>query len=118
MTERERDRERLPRWRTDDPALDQQIVELLDAAGVTENRDQLFEIVATAVLLGLDHTERLDLKITNAALKEMRAAFKVFAPYREVPKVTIFGSARTLPEDPLYTQTRDAAAALAAAGWM
>jgi hypothetical protein len=118
MTERERDRERLPRWRTDDPALDQQIVELLDAAGVTENRDQLFEIVATAVLLGLDHTERLDLKITNAALKEMRAAFKVFAPYRHVPKVTMFGSARTLPDDPLYAQARDLAAALAATGWM
>src|SRR5205807_9622220 len=62
--------------------------------------------------------DRLNLKITNAALKEMRSAFKVFAPYREVPKVTIFGSARTLPDDPLYEQTRELAAALAERGWM
>jgi hypothetical protein len=48
----------------------------------------------------------------------MREAFKVFAPYREVPKVTIFGSARTRPDDPLYVQTRDLAGALAAAGWI
>ena len=61
-----------------------------------------------ACALAGDDADRLDLKITNAALKEMRAAFNVFAPYREVPKVTIFGSARTTPDDPLYAQTRDA----------
>src|SRR4051812_30490254 len=48
----------------------------------------------------------------------MRDAFKVFAPYRDVPKVTMFGSARTLPDDPLYAQARDLAAALARNGWM
>ena len=37
-----------------------------------------------------------DLKITTAALKEMRYGYKVFAPYRHVRKVTVFGSARTL----------------------
>jgi uncharacterized protein (TIGR00730 family) len=45
-------------------------------------------------------------------------AFKVFAPYRHVPKITMFGSARTLPEDPLYAQARDLAAALAQHDWM
>jgi uncharacterized protein (TIGR00730 family) len=110
--------DRLPRYRTGDPELDRRIVELLDAAGATENRDQLFEILATAILLAKDGTARLDLKITNAALKEMRNAFKVFAPYRHVSKVTMFGSARTLPDDPLYAQARDLAAALAAQGWM
>ena len=65
-----------------------------------------------------DGLDRLDLKITNAALKEMREAFNVFAPYHGVPKVTMFGSARTLPDDPLYAQARDLAAALAGHGWM
>ena len=34
----------------------------------------------------------------------------MFAPYRHVRKITMFGSARTLPSDPLYAQARDLAA--------
>lgn len=106
------------RYRTGDPDLDERLLEVLQTAGATEDVDQLFEILVSAVRLAGDKADRLNLKITNAALKEMREAFKLFAPYREVPKVTIFGSARTLPEDPLYLQTRDLASALAAAGWI
>jgi len=61
---------------------------------------------------------RLDIKIATAALHEMIHAFHVFAPYRDIPKVTIFGSARTLPDDPLYAQARALAAEMAAQGWM
>jgi uncharacterized protein (TIGR00730 family) len=111
--------DRLPRYRTGNSDLDRRLVELLDAAGAADDRDQLFEILAIAVRLATDDdVARLDLKITNAALKEMREAFKVFAPYRSIPKVTMFGSARTLPEDPLYAQARDLAAALASRDWM
>jgi uncharacterized protein (TIGR00730 family) len=110
--------ERLPRYRTKDRDLDRRLVEILDACGVTANRDQLFEILVTAVRLATDNADRLDLKITNAALKELRYAFKVFAPYKDIPKVTIFGSARTLPDDPLYAQARAFAASIAACGWM
>jgi len=110
--------ERLPRYRTKDRELDQRLVEILDAVGATANRDQLFEILVTAVRLAADSADRLDLKITNAALKELRYAFKVFAPYRDIPKVTIFGSARTLPDDPLYAQARSFAARIAGEGWM
>jgi uncharacterized protein (TIGR00730 family) len=110
--------ERLPRYRTGDRELDQRLVDLLDAAGATANRDQLFELLATGVRLAGDDADRLDLKIANAALKEMRHAFRLFAPYRGVRKVTMFGSARTLPDDPLYAQARSFAAAIAAEGWM
>ena len=110
--------ERLPRYRTGRPELDDLIVELLDATGAEENRDQLFEILVSATGLGTDDVERLDLKITNAALRELRGAFRVFAPYRTVPKATMFGSARTLPDDPLYAQAKDVARRLAEAGWM
>ncbi len=47
----------------------------------------------------------------------MAEGFEVFAPYRHVRKVTMFGSARTLPTDPLYGQARDLAALLASHGW-
>ena len=109
---------RLPAYTTGDPAVDQRLVEVLDAVGAERDRDQLFEVLVSGVRLAADHADRLDLKIANAALKEMRAAYNVFAPYREVPKVTIFGSARTKPEDPLYTQTTELARAMADRSWM
>ncbi|HSH61961.1 MAG TPA: TIGR00730 family Rossman fold protein, partial [Acidimicrobiales bacterium] len=101
------------------PELDERIVDLLVASGAPVDRwDQLFEILVTAMGLGRDDVDRLDLKITSTALREMRKAFAVFAPYHSTPKVTVFGSARALPEDPLYRQARDVASQLAAAGWM
>jgi uncharacterized protein (TIGR00730 family) len=93
------------------------LTELLDSLGVRANRDQLLEILGTVVRLAEHGTDRLDLKITNAALKEMAEAFAVFAPYKTERKITMFGSARTLPTDPLYAQARDLAAVLARHGW-
>src|SRR5918998_2140897 len=109
---------RLPAYRTGNDAVDERLVEVLDEVGAERDRDQLFEILVSGVRLAADRADRLDLKIANAALKEMRAAYNVFAPYREIPKVTIFGSARTRPDDPLYAQTTSLAAALAERGWM
>ena len=90
----------------------------IEAAGITENPDLVARILATGIGMGLDDADRLDLKITSAALTEMRAAFRLFAPYEGVPKVTIFGSARTRSDDALYRQASDMAASLAARGWM
>ena len=100
------------------PEIDDQLVALLDQLGTNENRDQIYEILATVAQLATDDIARLDLKITNAALREMRSAFRAFRPYGGVPKVTMFGSARTLPTDPLYEQARQTARLLADQGWM
>ena len=51
-------------------------------------------------------------------MTEIREAFMVFAPYRHIPKVTVFGSARTATHDPVYEQARRIAEALAERGWM
>ena len=59
-----------------------------------------------------------DLKIANAALAEMTEAFRVFRPYRKIRKMTMFGSARTLPDDPVYILARDLASQMAQADWM
>lgn len=99
-------------------ALSAEINRVLDDAGVHADRRLVMRMLRTAVLLGEDGTSRLDLKIASAALAEMRDAFRLFAPYGDIPKVTVFGSARTLHDDPLYVQARDVAAALAAEGWM
>lgn len=96
---------------------DDLVQQLLEASGATANRDVLRDILRTAQGLAGDHADRLDLKITAAALKEMRAAFAMFAPLKGTPKVTIFGSARTASHDPLYHQARDLAHELAEVGW-
>lgn len=100
------------------PAVTDDIRRLLADAGIGEDADLVARILATGVGLGLDDSDRLDLKITSAALTEMRAAFALFAPYRGVPKVTVFGSARTRPESELYRLTVDLTAALSERGWM
>lgn len=106
------------RYRTGDDELDRQLLAVLDRAGASHDRDQLFELLVSAARLASDDADRLDLKIANAALKEMRAAFRAFAPYRDRPKATIFGSARTLVDHPTYEQAKTLAARLAAEQWM
>ncbi len=93
------------------------IESLLDSIGSPANRDQLVEILTTVARLGGNDSDRLDLKITSTALKEMADAFFMFAPYRNVRKLTMFGSARTEPSDPLYAQARELAKVLAVNGW-
>lgn len=95
-----------------------EIEAVLDEAGVTTDRRLVMRMLRTAILLGEDGADRLDLKIASAALAEMRDAFRLFAPFRGVPKVSVFGSARTRHDDPLYLQARDIASALAGDGWM
>jgi uncharacterized protein (TIGR00730 family) len=101
------------------PAVEEFLARLDGAdADHERNRDLVAELLASVAGLLRDDTDRLDLKIASAALSEMRAAFRVFAPYRDTPKVTMFGSARILPDDPLYVQARSLAARLSERGWM
>jgi len=109
--------DKLPRYRTGDAALDDAALALVNQAG-GDDPDLIFELVASALRLARDHAGRGDLKIANAALKEMRYAFHVFEPYRAERKVAIFGSARTRPDDPLYDLARRFATAISAHEWM
>ncbi|WP_040495711.1 LOG family protein, partial [Ilumatobacter nonamiensis] len=91
---------------------------LVAELGVSENVRLAESLVSEAIGLVGDEPDTLDLKIAAAALTEMREAYRVFAPYKDEAKVSIFGSARTRPDDPLYAQARDLAALLAERGWM
>ena len=115
VTRRQR---RTARNSSGDAGIDAEIEALLDSAGAVADRDVLTDIFVSGVRLAGDRADRLDLKIASAALKEMEEAFVAFAPYKHVRKVTIFGSARTLPEDPSYIQARTLAHELAERGWM
>ncbi|MCA9192952.1 MAG: LOG family protein [Planctomycetales bacterium] len=65
-----------------------------------------------------DGTTRGDLKILSRTLRELRYAFKVFQPFRRQRKVTLFGSARTQPDQPAYQQAVEFGRAMAGHGWM
>jgi len=76
------------------------------------------DIVATANNLRRDGASVGDLKIVAGAFKEMRRAFKVFAPYRHIRKVSTFGSARTQPGDPVFQLAEAFARRVADRGFM
>jgi uncharacterized protein (TIGR00730 family) len=88
-----------------------------DTLSVAQARE-LRAMVDSLSDLAREGTSVGDLKIANVALGEMAEAFRVFRPYRHVRKLTMFGSARTRPDDPVYILARNLAAHLAAADWM
>ncbi|MHC4458594.1 MAG: Rossman fold protein, TIGR00730 family, partial [Planctomycetota bacterium] len=65
------------------------------------------EMILAALKAGQEDGEKADLRLMNATMKEMRFTTKVFSPYRDVKKVTVFGSARTKPEETLYAMARE-----------
>src|SRR5213594_1238651 len=60
----------------------------------------LEEVVVTALKLAGESVPQGDQRLVSAALKELRHAFRVFAPWRDRRKVSIFGSARTPRDHP------------------
>src|SRR3954452_1049157 len=97
---------------------DERVTRLVAELGLSKDVRLSEEFLTESLGLLTDRPDTLDLKIAASAIAEMRDAFAMFAPYKDVRKVTIFGSARTTKEDPLYEQARAAAHGLAEAGWM
>ncbi len=83
-----------------DQSLDARIRELVATSGCTKSCALIEEMIITALKMGRDQTTTADLKLFNRALKEMRYAARVFAPYRHTRKIVVFGSARTDPAAP------------------
>jgi uncharacterized protein (TIGR00730 family) len=73
-------------------------------------------LVVTALKLHRDGATRGNLKLINTAVKEIRYSNLVFSRHDE-PKVTIYGSARTLETDPNYELTEQFAERMAKHGW-
>jgi hypothetical protein len=95
-----------------------QIDEWLRTQNGSGNEDQFASILRTVVKLAEDNAGRGDLKILSRAMQELRHAFRIFAPYRQVRKVSIFGSTRVQESDPYYGLAKGVAKRLAEAGFM
>src|SRR5512139_2013346 len=101
-----------------DRELKRRIQELIVYKGGGHNPDLVADIVENALRLLADVEERGDVRVIQTAVRELRYAFKLFAPYHGVRKVTLFGSARTPPTAGQYQQARAFARQIADAGWM
>ncbi|MBN1587050.1 MAG: TIGR00730 family Rossman fold protein [Candidatus Omnitrophica bacterium] len=90
----------------------------IESKGGCANADQIKDIILTALFMVEDDVDRGDLKIMNSALRELRRAFKVFSPFRNIRKVSIFGSARTPKDHPHYQQAKEFGRKIVDKGWM
>ncbi len=103
--------------RTNGP-VDEGIDRLIELAGPVGQPDLVREMILAALKAGQEDGRRADLKLMNSTLKEMRFTTKVFGAYRQARKVTVFGSARTRPEEIVYTLAQEFGRRLAEAGYM
>lgn len=98
--------------------LSEKIQNLLDAAGVEQERELAAEMIQAVLKLAHDQPGRGDMKLLVRSYKELRYALKVFKPYRQRRKVSVFGSARTVASHPNYLLALQFGKLLADAGFM
>jgi uncharacterized protein (TIGR00730 family) len=103
--------------RTNGP-MDEAIEQLIKLAEGIHRPEYVREMILAALKAGQEDDASADLKLMNTTLKEMRFTSKIFGPYRSKRKVTVFGSARTLPEEPVYQTANLFGRKLAEAGYM
>ncbi len=94
------------------------IQELITKVGGIHHPSLVKEMIIAALKAGQETTYLADMKMLNNTMKEMRYTNKVFAPYRHKKKVTIFGSARTGPDEANYQLCREFSRRLVERGFM
>jgi uncharacterized protein (TIGR00730 family) len=104
-------------FKKNSPEIEDRIAELMNLVGVNHGRI-IREMILSALKAGHDIDYLADLKQLRTTMKEMRYTSKVFGPYRNKRKVTIFGSARTMPDEPIYQKCVEFSRMLAEKGYM
>jgi len=101
-----------------DPELRRRVQELIAYKGGGYNEENVADIIENALKLLTDVQDTGDVRVIQTALRELRYAFKLFAPYSQTRKVAIFGSARTLPTRMEYEQAVEFGRKIVQAGFM
>jgi uncharacterized protein (TIGR00730 family) len=101
-----------------DPELKRRIQDLIDYKGGGFNQENVADIIENALKLLKDVEDSGDVRVIQTAVRELRYAFRLFAPYADKRKVTIFGSARTQPSRVEYQQGVEFGRKIAEAGFM
>src|SRR5271156_1887405 len=101
-----------------DPKLKKQIEELIQSKGGGHNESEVADIIENALKLLTDVKDTGDVRVIQTAIRELRYSFRLFAPYAGKRKVSIFGSARTQPDNVEYQQAADFGRKIVRAGFM
>lgn len=101
-----------------DTELKRRIEELITHKGGGYNEDAVADIIENALKLLADVKDSGDVRVIQTAVRELRYAFKLFAPYADKRKVTMFGSARTGADKREYQQAVDFGRKIVEAGFM
>ena len=80
-----------------DPELKRRIQELIEYRGGGYNEESVADMIENALKVLTDVKDSGDVRVMQTAMRELRYAFRLFAPYAGTRKVTILGSARTQP---------------------
>ncbi|MDY7016343.1 MAG: LOG family protein, partial [Cyanobacteriota bacterium] len=99
-------------------SLSRDLVELAETLPALEHSQWIQRAIAVLVRLTGEEVDRLDWKILTAALEDLEQAFQIFYAYRHIRKVSIFGSARTAPNEPEYRLAVEFARAIVQQGFM
>lgn len=98
--------------------VDSLITELIKITGGIHHKESIRDMLLSTLKIGQDVDYLADLKLINRTLQEMRFTAKVFSPYRDKKKVTIFGSARTPEADEMYQKCIEFSHKLVEHGYM
>src|SRR6266404_9320476 len=101
-----------------DVELKRRIQELIDYKGGGFNQENVADIIENALKILHDVKDTGDVRVIQTAVRELRYAYRLFAPYSHTRKVTIFGSARTAQNKMEYQQAAEFAKKIVAAGFM
>jgi uncharacterized protein (TIGR00730 family) len=105
-------------FKGDNGPVDEAIHDLIEVVGGVRRPGIVREMILASLKAGQEDDGRVDLKLMNTSLKEMRFTAKAFSPYRDVKKVTVFGSARTRPDETAYDMACLLGQKLAESGYM
>ncbi|MCX8090689.1 MAG: LOG family protein [Verrucomicrobiae bacterium] len=101
-----------------DPELRRRVEELIAYKGGGYNEEAVADIIENALKLLTDVKDSGDVRVIQTAIRELRYAFRLFAPYAHIRKVTIFGSARIEPDKREYQQAVEFGRKIVKAGFM
>ncbi len=101
-----------------DAEIHKRIEELIRLKGGGHNEPLIADIIESALKMLRDVEDRGDVRIVQTAIRELRYAFRLFEPYADRRKVSIFGSARTRTNSPEYQLAVEFGRKISEAGFM